>query len=98
MNMQNLMAQAQKMQKDITQKKEKINQTEFVAENEFVIVTMLGSKKIKNIKIKPTSIEEDDVEVLEDMLTMAINNVNDQIDKATEKELGAYGSSLGGLL
>ena len=97
MNMQNLMAQAQKMQKDIMKKKEAINQKEYDVDNEFVSVVMMGSKKVKTIKIKKTTIAEDDVEILEDMISLAINNVIDKIDKDTEKELGAYGNSLGGM-
>lgn len=45
MNMQNLMAQAQKIQKDIQKKQSEINSTIYSTQNEFLSVEMYGSKK-----------------------------------------------------
>ena len=61
MNMNNLMAQAQKMQKDIQKKQEEINSMTFVGESEWVEVTLKGDKSIVkvNIKDKKTMDEED---------------------------------------
>mgnify|MGYP000213113866 CR=1 FL=1 len=51
MNMQNLMAQAQKIQKDIQKKQSEINSTIYSTQNEFLSVEMYGSKKIHKINI-----------------------------------------------
>lgn len=95
MNMQNIMAQAQKMQKDIINKKNEINKMEFTEKNEFVEIVVLGNKKIKKITINPSLASE--LEVLEDMIVLAYNNALEKVEKETEKALGAYGS-LNGLM
>lgn len=97
MNMQKLMAQAQQMQKSINQKKEKIEGMEFSESTELVDVVLTGDKKIKTVKIKADNLEKDDMEVLEDMITLAVNNALKQVDAEFDKELGAYGQSLNGL-
>ena len=50
MNMQNLMAQAQKIQKDIQKKQSDINSTIYSTQNEFLSIEMYGSKKIHKIR------------------------------------------------
>ena len=52
MNMQNLMAQAQRMQKDITKKQEEIYKKTFVGKSEWIEITMNGKKEITDLKIK----------------------------------------------
>lgn len=96
MNMQALMQQAQKMQRDITKKKEELNSKNFTGISELVDVVFSGDKKLVSVKIK-SNIENDDKEILEDMFVIAVNDAMSQIDKETEKVLGAYGSQLGGL-
>lgn len=99
MNMQNLMAQAQKIQKDIQKKQDEINSTVFTTKNEFVEIEMYGSKKIKKIKIlKDTLNDADDIETLEDMLQLAFNESVTKIEQEKEKKLGAYANGLNGLL
>jgi len=98
MNMQSIMAQAQKMQKEIMAKKEEINQKEFVEKNELIEITVLGNKKIKKININKTvGLAAEDLESLEDMIAIAYNSALDKIERETEKALGAYGS-LNGLI
>lgn len=98
MNMQNLMAQAQRMQRDITKKKEEIDKMEFVGNSELVNVTVNGKKEILSVKISDSvELTNDDVEVLEDMIKISINNAFKKVDEETEKQLGSYGGTLGGL-
>lgn len=97
MNMQSIMAQAQKMQRDITKKKGELDNTEFTGKSEWVSVKFNGAKKLIDIKIiKEGNLDEDDKEALEDMLKIAINDAMSQIDKATEKIMGNI-SQFGGL-
>jgi len=99
MNMQSIMAQAQKMQREITKKKEEIDNTEFVGKSEWVEVTFNGKKELKNIKILYTgTIEADEKEILEDMIAIAVKDALKQVDIETEKKLGAYSQSLNGLI
>ena len=98
MNMQALMQQAQKMQRDMTKKKEELNKKTFVGTSELVEVTFNGDKKLVSVKIKQEgSLDEEDKEILQDMMIIAVNDAMKQIDKETEKMLGAYGSQLNGL-
>ena len=96
MNMQALMAQAQKMQRDITKKKEEIDNMEFEGNSEMVNIKMSGKKEVLSVKIKcEGTLDSDDVEALEDMIKIA---VNDAIDKINSEQLGAYNTGgLGGL-
>lgn len=99
MNMQALMAQAQKMQRDITKKKEEIDNMKFQGNSELVEVLMSGKKEILSVKIKANDgLDSDDIEALEDMIKIAVNDAILKIDKETEKQLGSYNTGgLGGL-
>jgi DNA-binding YbaB/EbfC family protein len=99
MNMQALMAQAQKMQREITKKKEELDNMEFEGHSELVDVIMSGKKEILSVKIKcEGTLDSDDVEALEDMIKIAVNDAVNKIEKETEKQLGSYNAGgLGGL-
>lgn len=98
MNIQNLMAQAQKMQKEITKKKEEIDNSIFTGTSEWVNVEMNGKKEIERVKITfEGTIEQDDKEMLEDMIKIAVNDAVGKIDKEVESKMVAYGSSFNGL-
>ena len=96
MNMQMLMKQMQKVQKDIISKKEKLEEKEYNYSNSLVEVTAFGNKSIQSIKIKEY-VEKNDLETLEDMILTAINNVFKQIDEESEKEMSQYSNMVPGL-
>lgn len=98
MNMQNLMAQAQKMQRDIQKKQEEIYNSTFTGSSEWVEVTMKGNKRVEKVNIKYEGSIEEDREMLADMITIAMNNCINEIDKEIERKLGAYSKQLGGLM
>lgn len=99
MNMQSLMAQAQKIQKDIQKKQAEINSTIYSTQNEFLSLEMYGTKKIHKITINKEIVKDsEDLETLEDMLMVAINETVTKIDKDKEQKLGSYASGLNGLL
>ncbi len=98
MNLQNMMAQAQKMQRNITKKKEEIDKMEFEGKSEWIKVVFYGNKKLKSLKfLKEGSVNDDDKEILEDMLSIAISEALNKIDKEIEEKLGSYGQGLSGL-
>ena len=97
--MKNLMAQAQKMQKDITKKKEEIDNSTFEGTSEWVTVEINGKKELQKVNITfEGTIEQDDKEMLEDMIKIAINNAVKQVDQELEDMLSACVSSFNGLL
>ena len=95
--MQNLMAQAQKMQRDITKKKEEIDNTIFKGESEWIELEINGKKELQKLKITfDGPIENEDKEVLEDMIKIAFNKATAAVDKEMEEKMGSLGG-LGGL-
>ena len=97
MNMQAMLKQAQKIQKDMQKTQEEINNTEFTGKSELVLVKMMGDRNVKEIKITADELEKDDIEVLEDMILIAVNDALKQIDKVTEEKMGAYTKVMPGL-
>lgn len=98
MNMQSLMAQAQRMQKEITKKQEEIYSKTFVGESEWVKITMTGKREIKKIEITYTGSLDEDKDMLSDMITIAFNDATKKIEKEISDKLGMYGNMLGGLI
>ena len=98
MNMQAMLKQAQKLQKDMLKSQEEINNMSFVSKNGLVEVTMLGSKKITKVKIdRDDNFSSDDLEMLEDMILVSVNDALAQIEKVTEEKMGKYTNGLPGL-
>ena len=81
MNMQQIMQQAQRMQRDITKKKEEIDKMEFLGKSEWVEIVFNGKREIKSFKILKDEIDVDDKEMLEDMIMLAIKDAFSKIDK-----------------
>ena len=96
MNMQAMMMQARKLQKEIEKTTNEIDNKEFKYENENILVVALGNNEIKKISIKNDQIIEDK-ELLEDVIIVAINDIFKQINKEKEEKLGKYTNGLGGL-
>lgn len=98
MNIQALMKQAQSLQKDMLKTKEEIEKMEFVGESSFVTVKVNGKKEVLKVTIKPDSdFEVSDMEILEEMIQVALNESFKQVDKMTEKKMGKYANSMPGL-
>lgn len=97
MNMQAMLKQTQKLQKDMMETQEKINETIFEGKSSIVTVKMNGKKELVDVKIAIDEIEKDDVELLQDMVMVAINDAIKQINDVTEKEMGAYTKGMPGL-
>ncbi|MDD2518724.1 MAG: YbaB/EbfC family nucleoid-associated protein [Bacilli bacterium] len=97
MNMQNMMKQVQKIQKEMMAEKAKIDETVFSSKTSIVSVEMKGNKELVSVKIDAEEIAKDDVEMLEDMIVVAINDVISQIEKTTEQKLGKYTQGMPGL-
>lgn len=98
MNMQALMKQAQNLQKDMMKTKDEIDKMEFTAESSFVSVKVNGKKEVVKVQIKPDEdFDLSDIEMLEEMIQVAVNEAIKQVDKITEKKMGKYTSAMPGL-
>lgn len=89
-NMQQLMRQAQKMQQDMAQKQEELNQREFEAASGggVVKVVVYGNKTIKSIEISKEVVDPDDVEMLQDLVLAGTNEALKKADEAVSSEMG----------
>ncbi|GAB2479413.1 YbaB/EbfC family nucleoid-associated protein [Alkalibacterium psychrotolerans] len=96
-NMQGMMKKMQKMQKEMEQAQETLNQTEFVgtANDDLVSVTFTGDKKLQKVSIKEDIVDPEDVEIIEDLVLLAVNDALTKIDEETEKSMGKYSKGLG---
>lgn len=97
MNIQSMMKQAQKIQDEMLKEKEKIDQKDFIGKSSFVEVILKGNKTISNVKINQEKLEKEDIEMLEDMLVVAINDAMKQIDIEVDEKLGKYTKGMPGL-
>ncbi len=99
MNMNNLMKQAQKMQKQMEEAQEELEASEITASDGggVVEVTVGGNKEIKNIKIDPDVVDPEDVETLEDLVTAAVNEAIRKMDEQTQEEMSKITGGMGGL-
>ena len=97
MNMQAMLKQAQKMQRDMMKTQEEINNTEFEGKASNVTVKVNGKREVKDVKIDMEDISREDVEFLQDMMMLAFNDAMKKIDKEIEEKMGAYTNGMPGL-
>ncbi|HEO3981361.1 TPA: YbaB/EbfC family nucleoid-associated protein [Streptococcus agalactiae] len=96
MNMQNMMRQAQKLQKQMELKQADLAASQFTGKSaqELVTVTFTGDKKLISIDYKEAVVDPEDIETLQDMTTQAINDALSQVDDATKKIMGAFAGKM----
>ena len=100
MNINMLMQQAQRMQKDmesnIKKAKEELAQTEVHAEagGGLVKVTMTCRNVVKRIEINPELLQ-DDADMIEDLLAAAMNDAARQVEAISEEKLKGANTGTG---
>ena len=74
MNMQNMMKQAQKLQKQMEQSQAELAATQFVGKSaqDLVVATLTGDKKVVSIDFNAAVVDPEDTETLSDMTVQAI--------------------------
>ena len=93
MNMQAMMKQAQALQRDMLKAKEEVDNSEFVGESSLVKVTVKGTKEVVKVEIDSSeSLDKDEIEMLQDMIMVAINQANDKVDETLDKKMGKFGN------
>lgn len=95
-NMNQMLKQAQKMQEDMVSLQADLENREYTAVSGggMVEVTVDGKHLIKAIKIKPEAVDPDDTEMLEDLITVAVNEAVSNAIKTSEEEMGAITGGL----
>lgn len=87
MNMQAMLQQAQKMQREMQKKQAELEASTFNIESAggAIKIAIKGNRQIESIEIDKDAIDPDDKEMLEDMIKIAINEAMNIIDNAFAK-------------
>ena len=100
-NMNQMIKQAQKMQDQITELQEDIEEREFsaTAGGGAVEVVITGKKTIKSLSIKPEVVDPEDIDMLQDLIISAVNEAINNVESTTEAEMSKItgGVSIPGL-
>lgn len=91
-----MMKQIQKMQEDAANLQTDLDGREYsaVSGGGMIEVTVTGKHEIKKIKINPEMVDPEDTEMLEDLLTVALNEAISTATKTSEDEMSAITSGL----
>lgn len=99
MNMQKLMKEAQKAQRQMEEAQEKLASmtVEGSAGGGLVVVTANGKGDVTAVKIDPQTIDPDDAELLEDLVAAAVGEAQRKAKELQESEMGSAMGGLGGM-
>ena len=88
--MQNMLKKARKMQEDMQKIQEELKQqtVDVSVGGGAVALIMNGEKKIVSLKIAKDAIDPEDPEMLEDLITTAVNEAGKKADEMVQKEIG----------
>jgi nucleoid-associated protein EbfC len=96
---QSLVSQAKRMKEDMARVQSDLKErmVEGVAGGGLVTVVANGVQEIQAIRIKKEAVDPSDVEMLEDLVTVAVKAALEKAKKLNETELGKVTGGLGGL-
>ena len=101
MNMQMIMQQAKKMQAQLQKDQEELEKTEYEGISSLVNVKINGKYEVVEVKInlpEGESINDNDKDMFEDMIMLAMNEAVKKVNTDKEKKMGKYGQGLAGLM
>ncbi|MCM3740082.1 YbaB/EbfC family nucleoid-associated protein [Oceanobacillus luteolus] len=95
-NMNNMMKQMQKMQKKMMKAQEELHEMTFEASAGGGMVTVIanGKKEITDVQIKEEVVDPDDIEMLQDLIIAATNDVLNQVDEKSNETMGQFTKGL----
>ncbi len=98
-NMNNLMKQAQKMQKQMEEATKELEEKEITATagGGAVEVTISGKREVTKVKLAEEVVDPDDIEMLEDLIMAATNEALRQIEEASQQSMSRITGGLGGM-
>ena len=97
-NMNNLMKQAQRMQRQMEESQKALEEKEVTAKagGGAVEVTVNGKKEVLKVKLSPEVVDPDDIEMLEDLIVAATNEALREIEELSQKSMSKITGGLGG--
>lgn len=98
-NMNNLMKQAQKMQKQMEENQKALEEKEFTATagGGAVEVTISGKREVTKVKLAEEVVDPDDIEMLEDLIVAATNEALRQVETESAAVMSKLTGGMGGL-
>ena len=95
-NMNNMLAQAQRMQRQIEMAQAEIQQMDFTgtAGGELVKVVVTGKHQLESVEIAKDVVDPDDIEGLQDLIIAAANQALEQIDKTNQERISSITGGL----
>ena len=98
MNMQQMMAQAQKMQRELQKALKELEEKEFeINKGGAVTVKMYGSGRVISVSVEEDAFEKENKEMVEELIVMAIQELSEQVDEAKEEINERITGSRGGM-
>ena len=88
MNIKQMMKQVQQMQEKMQQEMAEL-EVEGTAGGGMVTARMNGSKELLSLKIEKEAVDPEDVEMLQDLVTAAVNEAARKVDEAMQSQLGS---------
>ena len=90
-NMNQVVAQAQRMQRQIEMAQAEIQEMRFTgtAGGELVKVVVTGKHQLESVEIAKDVVDPEDIEGLQDLIIAAANQALEQIDKTNQERIGA---------
>ena len=97
-NMNNLMKQAQRMQRQMEETTAALEEKEVTAAagGGAVEVTVSGKKEVIKVKLAPEAVDPDDIEMLEDLIMAAVTEALRKMEEMTQSEMAKITGGLGG--
>ncbi len=85
----NIMKQAQQMQRRMAEMQEELEnkQVEASAGGGMVTAVVNGKQQLLELKIEPTAVDPEDVEMLQDLVTAAVNEASKQSQQMAQDEM-----------
>ena len=98
-NMNNLMKQAQKMQRQMEENQKALEEKEFTATagGGAVEVTISGKREVTKVKLDEEVVDPDDIEMLEDLIVAATNEALRKVEEESTAVMSKLTGGLGGL-
>ncbi len=96
MKINQIMKQAQALQEKFKKQLEDLS-VEATAGGGMVSVKMNGNKTVLGVTIDPEVVDKDDVEMLQDLVTAAVNEASRKVDEEAQQQLGSMAGNLPGL-
>ena len=85
MNMQQMMIQAQRMQRELKKALDELAKKEFTTNKSgAVTITMMGDGSLKSIEIDDDAFDAENKEMIQDLIVMGVNELSEKIETAKE--------------